>query len=173
MPPTLRPRTPRARLALCFALVAPCLTACAGDEDFHANVAGAYMISITNAASSCSFDWTEGEMTAGIPFTITQDGLNVTGEVGGVAGVFFSLWLGTTTFTGTVSGNDLSMVAHGVNPQVSGNCTYTFDATVAGRSTGDSLDGTITYSPRTNGNPDCAAVQCAAEQRFAGSRPPP
>jgi hypothetical protein len=31
---------------------------------------------------------------------------------------------------------------------------------------------TLTYATKTNENPDCAAVECSAVQRFSGSRPP-
>ena len=36
----------------------------------------------------------------------------------------------------------------------------------------DTIEGTITYATKTNGNPDCAAVECSASQRFNGTRPP-
>jgi hypothetical protein len=53
------------------------------------------------------------------------------------------------------------------------NCTYTLNVTFDGALSGDALQGTLTYAPKTNGSPDCGVLeQCQALQDFAGSRPP-
>ena len=37
----------------------------------------------------------------------------------------------------------------------------------------DTLTGTITYMPKTNGNPDCSTIDgCMNVQDFNGTRPP-
>jgi hypothetical protein len=82
------------------------------------------------------------------------------------------LWLGSADFDGTIKGRVLTLTNYGQTPQQQGNCSFTYNATVKGNQTGDTLEGTITYSTKTNGNPDCAAVECSATQRFSGSRPP-
>ena len=45
-------------------------------------------------------------------------------------------------------------------------------ASAEAKQTGDTIAGTITYSTKTNGNPDCKAVECSATQKFNGARPP-
>jgi len=138
-----------------------------------ADVSGVYMVAITNGASTCPFDnWMEGKETAGIGLTITQDGAKLHGTLDGITGAFFALAFGSADFDGTVSDDSLTLTNYGSRSQSMGNCSYTYNATVDGTLNVDSISGTITYSTATNNNPDCAAVQCSASQRFSGSRPP-
>jgi hypothetical protein len=96
-----------------------------------------------------------------------------TGTVQGLVGLSLALWIGTNVFEGTVKGSTCELVAYGTTARQEGNCSYTLNATLTGKLTGNSLEGGIVYAPQTNGNPDCAALECAATQAFAGSRPPP
>jgi hypothetical protein len=145
---------------------------CGSSDTTPADVSGTYAVNITNDASTCSFDWNQGEMNTNIPIVITQDGKNATADVQGLAAVALALRLGTAQFKGTVSGNSVNLVAYGTTALHDGNCTYTLNGTIAATLSGDTLTGTVTYAPATNGNPDCASVKCAAVQRFNGSRPP-
>ena len=161
----------RTLLAILLPLLA--LTGCGSDDEFTADVAGNYTIALTNDASSCPFDnWEEGKETSGIGLAITQDGQNIQGTVDGVAAIFFTLWLGSADFDGTIKGRSLTLTNFGENPSQQGNCSFTYNAVVKAAQNADTIEGTITYSPQTNGNPDCAAVECSASQRFSGSRPP-
>jgi hypothetical protein len=153
-------------LALAAALVVPgCGTA---------DVAGDYSISITNRENGCNFDnWTEGDTATGISLSITQDGSDVTGTVGGLTGQFLNLWLGSATYTGTVSGDDVEMTLYGERSFNEGNCSFTFNSTIVADSNGDVLTGDVLYRAATNGNPDCAALEgCVTRQQFNGTRPP-
>jgi len=149
------------------------LIGCSSEGEFTANVAGTYTIAITNGASSCDFqDWEEGKETTGIEMVITQSDRNLHGVLGGVTGAFFALAFGSAEFDGSIQGDSLSMTNYGTRASMSGNCSFTYNATVDGKQIGDSIAGTITYATKTLGNPDCAAVECSASQRFSGVRPP-
>lgn len=161
----------RKSLAISLPLLA--LGGCGSDDEFTADVAGNYTIALTNGASTCAFDnWEEGKETSGLGFAITQDGRKVQGTLDGVAALFFNVWLGSADFDGTIQGRALTLTNYGENPAQQGNCSFTYNAIVKANQNADTIEGTITYSPQTNGNPDCAAVECSASQRFSGSRPP-
>lgn len=154
-------------------LLVPGSVACGSDDEFTADVAGSYTIAITNGASTCPFqDWTEGKETSGIGFTITQQGRDLHATLDGLTGAFFKLAFGSADFDGSIKGSDITLTNYGSRSQQMGNCSYTYNATVTGTQTGDSIAGDIVYATATNGNPDCSAVECSASQRFSGSRPP-
>jgi hypothetical protein len=143
-----------------------------GSDDSPANVVGTYSINTTNGESTCSFEWAEGESATGVPVTFTQNGAAASATVGGVAAVALGLLVGTNQFDGSVQGRSLTLTAYGKIPRTSGNCTYTVNATIQATISGDTLEGTVTYAPAGNGNPDCDAVRCSAVQQFNGARPP-
>ena len=161
----------RKSLAFLLSVLGPC--ACSSDDGFTADVAGVYTVAITNGTSTCNFpNWMDGKETSGIGLTITQSGQTIQGTLDGIWGAFYMLAFGSANFDGTIKGNTLTMTNYGSRTQSTGNCSYTYNATVQGTQTGDSISGTITYSAATNNNPDCSAVQCSASQKFSGSRPP-
>lgn len=155
-------------------VTASCVAGCGSDDDagFSRDLSGDYSVNVTNGPSSCEQDWTEGETSTGIPFTIDQEGDSVTGRVEGGVAVLLALVIGTNEFEGTIDGNAFSMVAYGTIPRVEGNCTYTLNATLEGSIHDDAVEGSIVYAPATNSNPDCDAVECSSVQNFTGSRPP-
>lgn len=160
----------RAPTWLVLALAAPL----AGCSDDPADVAGTYSISVTNDANGCEFEsWMEDATASNIQVVITQDGSSVSVDVAGVTGAFLDLWLGGSTFTGTVDGDAIDARIIGENALTAGNCAYTFDAVIDGQADGDVLTGRILYEAKTNGNPDCGALTgCQTVQRFNGTRPP-
>lgn len=162
----------RALPSLALAILVLGIGACGGDDP--ADVAGDYTLQITNEANGCGFDgWTEGEVAADVPLTVTQDGAAVTATIEGLAGGYVELVLGARTFTGEVDGARLELTLFGTRSATEGNCTYTINAEVDATIDGDLLEGEIRYVPATNGNPDCAALDaCANVQRFNGTRPP-
>lgn len=160
----------RETLAILLPLL--CLAGCGSDDEFTADVAGNYTLAITNGASTCSFEWEEGKEATGIALELTQQRKEIHGTIGGATGGLFTLLFGSAEFDGSISGNSLSMTNYGSRPTQQGNCSYTYNSTVQATQTSDSIDGTITYSTKTNGNPDCSAVECSATQKFSGSRPP-
>lgn len=154
------------------ALVAP---GCGDSSDSTpADVAGNYTIAVTNRDNGCDFaNFTPGDSSQNIPFNLVQNGSAVTGTIGGVAGVYVGVILGSNQFEGSVSGNSVTMTLYGTTSATTGNCTYTINATVTGTLTGDALQGRIDYTKQGNGNPDCAAIEgCVTRQDFSGSRPP-
>jgi hypothetical protein len=139
-----------------------------------ADVAGNYTVSVTNAANGCNLaSWTEGNSATNIPVTITQDGDTAVATIEGLTGTYVMAALGSRSFTGQVSGSDLDLELVGTNPLTMGNCTYTYNALLAGTIDGDVITGTITYTAATNDQPDCAGIEgCESVQNMNGTRPP-
>ncbi len=138
------------------------------------NVAGDYTVAVVNGQNGCNFsNWTAGSTTNNIPVTITQSGGQATAVVGGAAGAYMQIVLGSNTFTGPVSGSGVSLTLFGKTAASQGNCTWTVNATLTATSSGDFLMGNIVYTDATNGSPDCGTRQgCMSIQDFNGTRPP-
>ena len=161
----------RKSLAILLPLLGLC--GCSSDNEFTADVAGNYTIAITNGASTCKFDnWVEGKTTSGIGLAITQDGQKIRGTLDGVTGALFTLLFGSADFDGTIKGSSVNLTNYGSRAMQDGNCSYTYNSSVSATQSKDTIEGTITYATKTNDNPDCAAVECSATQRFNGTRPP-
>ena len=159
--------------AACVALIA-LLAACGSDP---ADVAGQYSLSLTNRDNGCNFaNWTVDETASNIPITMTQsteDMSMATAVVGGAAGVYLDVLLGSRTYTGDVDGSSLLLTLFGQTTGMDGNCTFTVNSVIDAQLDGDVLSGEIRYEKATNGNPDCAASEgCASRQDFNGTRPP-
>ncbi len=154
-----------------FLLLSLFLAACSDDP---ADVTGDYTVAVTNGNNGCELDnWTEGESSSGIAVTITQDGSSASAEVGGATGTVLDLWLGGSSFTGTVDGTDFLMTITGSRALSQGNCAYTFDAILDGAIDGDAISGQIHYEAQTNDGTDCGALTgCRTSQEFTGVRPP-
>lgn len=148
------------------------LAAACGSDESPANLAGTFSVNTTNGKNTCSFDWTEGDSSSGVPVVITQDGATIHVSVNGAAAVGLALLVGTNEFDGSVDGHSFDATAYGKLPRTSGNCTYTVNGRIRGSVSGDTIQGTVTYTPAGNGNPDCAALSCEAVQQFNGARPP-
>jgi hypothetical protein len=141
-----------------------------------ANIAGAYSVTLTNGDNGCQFtNFTGAPPTQDVHVTLQQQGATATGSVTGLAGLFFSIVLGTMAqqFQGTVSGDSFTLTAHGANAFHAGQCTFTIEATLSGTITGDTIQGQLVYTESTNGSPDCAYhATCSSTQSFAGARAP-
>lgn len=164
-----------ARVGLICVLVA--LAAGCGEGE-PADVAGQYTITVTNGPNDCALDnWMPGQSTAAIPLTVTQDPMNrrnVTGVVGGLAGVYVNLVLGSNTFQGTVRGSTIDMSILGTRRGGMGSCAWTLNAEANADVRGELITGTLRYRFQTNGAPDCGSRNsCANVQNFNGTRPPP
>jgi hypothetical protein len=153
---------------LCLAL------ACVACDDGYADVSGEYTLAITNGDNGCMFaNWTVGAESTGIPLTITQTDDHVTAEIGGFAGAYVEVILGSRIFTGKVSGSDVSMRLVGTTMASQGTCDYSVDAIGDARLSGDALNGTITYTAVTDGSNECGSLSgCETRQSFSGARPP-
>jgi hypothetical protein len=75
-------------------------------------------------------------------------------------------------WSGDVEGAHITAVREGTRAANMGNCTFTYNSTIEAHVIGDTMTGNNTYRPATNGNSDCAAVECANVQDFSGNRPP-
>jgi hypothetical protein len=147
-----------------------------GCSSSPANVAGTYTVAGTDEANGCMIggNWTQNATFTGVLVTITQNGADATAMVTGAGSLGLDALLGTSTFTGSVDGDVLDVTATGTVAQHSGNCTYTFNVTIRGTLSGNSLGGSIDYTAATNNDSDCSTIQgCTSTQNFNGSRPPP
>ncbi len=165
---------PHRVLLLAFAL-AP--AACGSSDDFKSDpvdVSGSYSVSVTNKSNACALqNWTDGAQSNAIPVTMTQNGTSVTGTIDGLVGAYVKLVLGSNTFQGKVDGSTVNATNFGTSSYKQNNCTYTLNLEMNATLSGNSLQGTITYKPKTNASPDCGTLEsCENIQEFAGSRPP-
>lgn len=154
-----------------LALVLACASACS-----DANVAGNYTTALTNGTDGCSIGWDVGK-EENAAFTVSQTGSDITLQVTGGAAIFVNFLLGTTSFAGSVDGEDVSATSIKVDAppkQVSGGCQFSFGAKVSAAQNGNSMEGRIEYRAETNGHPDCGSrTNCVSRQEFNASRPPP
>lgn len=148
------------------------LAGCGGD----ANVAGNYTIALTNGPNGCNLSsFTPGSTTSGVSAVVVQDGSKVTLTIEGLAGLALAGLLGANrnVFTGDVDGDSMQVESIGTKANTSGNCTYTYNATIDGSLDGDVLRGRISYRAADNGNTDCSQVHgCLSYQDYNGTRPP-
>ena len=139
-----------------------------------ADVAGAYTINVTDEANGCNLmNFNMGDTSSNIPVTISQDGGSMTATITGAVGTYVTAVLGSAVFSGSVDGTAISATLFGTRSATMGGCSYTYNAELAGDLTADTLTGTITYTPKTNGSPDCSTIEgCTSVQNFNGTRPP-
>jgi len=139
-----------------------------------ADVAGVYSAALTTGSNGCEFaNWTAGSSVMDVPVTLTQQGTSATATVSGLAAVALDLVLGTAQFQGTVTGDAFSLTAYGSTSLKDGDCAFTIKATLTGSISNDAIQGQITYSEMTNGNPACAYhATCSSVQSFDGVRAP-
>lgn len=157
------------RIAALFAFAA-----CSSDATSSGDVTGTYTVAVTNGDNGCNApNWTVGNTATAIPFTVTQQGSQLQGVVGGVAGGYLDLVLGSSTFSGSSFGASIDMTLAGTRSATQSGCTYTVNGHLTATLTGDALQGTIDYYPATDGSGACQTVSaCRSERRFSGSRPP-
>src|SRR5258708_5571877 len=154
-------------------LAALLATACSGSSSTTtftgANVSGNYTVNVTNGSNGCNMGgWTDGAMSSGIAVALSQNGTQLTATVGGVVGLFMTAGIGTNTFSGALVGSQGSMTATGTVQGAQGSCTFTTNATVNATFSGDTMQGTVTYTRvPTAQSSGCAAIQgCQSIQNF-------
>lgn len=151
-----------------------CLFVGACGDDEPANVAGTYTLNVTNGQNGCNFSgFGSGISGSNVSLAMVQDGRDVSGTVGGVAGNLLSALLGSNRFQGDVDESRVHMEIEGNRAGSEGNCAFTVNATLKAFADGDFLEGNIEYTRVDNGNSDCAALRnCVSVQSFNGARPP-
>lgn len=134
---------------------------------------GTYSISVTNTDNGCDYpSWKIGESAQNIRFDIEQEGASARGELRGLANLYYAA-LGIGTLEGTVHGSSLTLTAVGTTSVKQGACAYFVRATADITLTGNTINGTMTYSNETNHHADCGALEtCSSQQSVAGSRAP-
>ncbi len=150
------------------------LLLCGGCNNEPMDLQGVYTIALTNRENGCNFnDWQVNDTTTGVQLTVSQSGESASGFVGGTAGAWLTIVLGSQEFSGAVDGSDVRMTLHGSIPTTVAGCTWTIDAILTGTLTGDTLAGDIQYTPSTNNHDNCAAIEgCVSRQQFNGVRAP-
>jgi hypothetical protein len=159
-----------------FALGAA-VTACGGGSfsSQTADITGDFSVSLTTGSNACEFTgWTVGSVAMNVPVAIAQQGTSATATVTGLAAMLLlDAVLGTHEFQGTVSGDSFALTAFGSTSLKDGDCAFTIKATMTGSISGDAIQGQITYTETTNGNPACGYhATCSSVQSFAGVRAP-
>lgn len=165
------------RFAACLAFG---LLACSGSSTTTvtgppADISGSYTVDVTDqSANACNISgWTQGSSSAGIPVEVTQNGALATATVTGIVGAAMQLSIGTSSFSGNVAGTVATLSVMGSKLDSQGNCMFTTNATLVAEFTGDTMQGTVTYTRATDGSSDCAGlVGCQNVQQFSGARPP-
>lgn len=159
-------------LGLVSALVVAC-----GDDDASsappADISGNYSISVTDADNGCQLgNWVAGQSAQNIQFVVTQNGAALTGEVKGVAAIYFAL-AGIGPLQGSASGTHGNVTAVGTTSIKDGTCAFFYRVTADFTLTGNAINGTMTYSHSTNHDPSCGYHEtCTSTQNVSGSRPP-
>ena len=156
--------------------VALALAACSSSSDGGpaVDVAGVYTGPVTNGANSCPGLWNTG-MSSNAMATVAQTGANVSIQVQGAAGLLLQAGFGTNSFAGTVSASHIDAAIIGSVSTTRGGCMYTSNGTLSGDLSGNTLMGTIVYTPQTNNHADCTSMQvtgCSSQQTFSLTRPP-
>jgi hypothetical protein len=154
-----------------LAIVVLCVSACGSSS---VDVSGAYSGPVTNGANSCPGAWVTGQ-TSDANVTIAQTGADISIQVTGAAGLLLQLGFGTNAFTGSVRGNHLDALIIGSVQAMAGGCLYSFNGSLSASVSGNTLSGSITYTPKANDHADCSAMSvtgCSRTQSFTMTRAP-
>lgn len=151
--------------------MAAILVGCGSDP---VDAEGTWTLSGTNRDNGCNIgNWNVGDSFSAVTVNITQNGDAANADVTGGGGFYLDVLLGgNDIFSGTVDGSDLTLDRQGTRSMTQGNCTFTYNAEMDLRISGDVLTGRLNYRSAHNGNTDCAAVTCVSYQDVNGTRPP-
>ncbi len=114
------------------------------DGDTPDDVAGSYMVTLTNGENDCTTmndGWMVGAVTNDVPFLITQHGTSLEAEAMGATALGLALLTANYQFTGEVHGSHFKLTDQGTKPNTYGDCTYTIDVIVEGDLSGDDIAG--------------------------------
>ena len=160
------------------------LVGCGDDDDpkaaapiteTPADLAGDYSVDLTNEYNDCAtmaMNWMAGSVSEDVPFSITQNGVHISAETMGAPAIAFLLLTGTLPFEGEIHDSHFVLVNTGTKVYDFDDCSYTINATVEGDLDGDTITGTLVYSPVVGDDPACHDYACRAEQSFTGTRSP-
>ena len=159
-----------------IAFVALSVCACSSNSanSTPVDVTGVYSGPVTNGPNSCPGVWNTGASNNAM-VTVAQMGASVSIPVQGAAGLSLLAGFGTNSFAGTVTGAHIDASIIGSVSNTRGGCVYTTNGMLAADLNGDTLSGSITYTPQTNGHADCTTMQvagCSSQQTFSLTRAP-
>lgn len=166
--------TMQRRTSLVLACLAICTTAACSSGDALStsplvDASGTWSGTVTNQSNSCPGDFKVGDTTS-VVVSSTQDGSRVTLKLQGGVGTVVSIFLGSDTFAGQISGDQIDASLLGTTTSTSGSCQYTWTANLNAKVAGDAMNGTVTYKPNPKSG-DCSAIQsCSRVQSFSASR---
>ena len=121
--------------------------------------------------------WTEGAVTDNVQLTITQDGTDASGQVGGLIGGYLTLVVGSDTLIGEVTGRQIELYLRAGSDSRDRDltCRYRTEGTLHGTLEGENaMEGTIEYGYFVvEQADDCGDIgTCVTIQSFSGSRRP-
>lgn len=163
----MKTTTNRGALTLVLAFA---LCACAPPD-----VSGTYTGAITNRDNGCMLsNFNPGAMTTGINMNVNQSGSTVTVAVEGLAGLALAAFTGNTEpMRGSTTVNGFSVSKTGTIPMNVGGCTFNTFVQANATLSGNTLNGTVTYSYQTTNAEACDyRATCRTEQSFSFVRPP-
>jgi hypothetical protein len=146
--------------------------ACSSNDGAPVDVTGVYNGPVTNGPNSCPGIWNTGAMNDAMA-TVAQSGSSASIQVQGAAGLLLVAGFGTNSFSGSVNGSHINATIIGSVSTTRGGCIYTSNGALAGDLNGNTLSGSIVYTPQTNGHADCASMQvagCNSQQSFSLTR---
>jgi hypothetical protein len=145
---------------------------CGGDP---VDAEGPWNVAGTFRENDCNIpNWNPGDTFNDVDLVVSQNGDAIIGDItGGGGDIYLGILLGgDDVFRGDIDGNDVDLTREGTRPETMGNCTYTYNARLEMTITGDAFSGRLTFVRATNGNSDCAALECSSYQDLSGNRPP-
>ncbi len=147
-------------------------------------VSGTYVLSVVDGTNGCAIAGvTEGATVQGVPLTVSQavdagTPQNMTVTLGGSPGALLAGVMGTTTLAGTVGNDQVTLTPEapdsGATPSGALNgCSYTANASLQLNFSGDTVQGTMTYTLNLTGSTCGALVNCQTVQAMSGVLLPP
>jgi hypothetical protein len=134
---------------------------------------GEYTGAVTNGASTCPGTWTNGQMAAvNVTVSQTDDG-HISLRLTGLAAVWIDLTVGNDSFNGGIDGPhiDAILVGSKVQTEMASGCSYTMAGNLSADLSGDTMTGTVIYTPQIDDATGCAALAtCSQQQTFTLTR---
>ena len=137
--------------------------------DFTGNYAG----TSTNGNNTCPGTWDTGQMADG-QMNLVQSEEDVQFQAQGQTGLAFLFAFGSASFSGKVDGDHVEAVIVGSPMFTQGECSYAWKGKLSANLDGDTLTGSLNYTPDANGHADCSTykvIGCSRSLTFKYMRP--
>jgi hypothetical protein len=153
-------------------LAAIFLAGCTSSTAPFASLGGIFTGAVVNGPNGCPVPLEKGMRSSAV-VTVGQMEANVDVQFSGPAGSVLQVTFGSSSFSGTVSGNHVNANIVGTAATTRGGCVFTMNGVLTADLGGNTLSGDLVYTPQTNGNPECARMQvtgCITQQSFGVTR---